>query len=160
MQPDASETNGAARVRFVFGDTVLSFEANPDVTLGEIARVLDGLSPSRYGHPVIIDVTLRRDGGLGLGWRAPAKAEAARRKVIALFVRELDAMAGCERLPPASIDMIADTPPLPRQSFHWRPAWSGSQQPATGLRPPVEKFPATRAAPSHRPDRHDPASVI
>ncbi len=129
MQPDASETNGAARVRFVFGDTVLSFEANPDVTLGEIARVLDGLSPSRYGHPVIIDVTLRRDGGLGLGWRAPATAEAARRKVIALFVRELDAMAGCERLPPASIDMIADTPPsLGSHSTGGRPGQGLSSQ--------------------------------
>jgi len=71
MQPDASESKGATRVRFVFDDTVLSFDANPDLTFGEIARVLDGLPPSRYGHPVIIDVTLRRGAGLGLAGRVP-----------------------------------------------------------------------------------------
>lgn len=80
MQPDASEPKGATRVRFVFGDTVLSFDANPDVTFGEIARVLDGLSLSRYGHPVIIDVTPRRGAGLGLTGRASvgSRPQAAR----------------------------------------------------------------------------------
>lgn len=71
MLPDASESKTATRLRFVFGEAVLSFDAKPDVTFGEIARVLDGLSPARYGHPVIIDVTLRRGAGLSRAGRVP-----------------------------------------------------------------------------------------
>jgi len=64
---------GESRLRFVFGDSVVSFHRTAGVTLGEIARTLDELPSHRYGPPVAIDLTLspRRKGSTGspkAGW--------------------------------------------------------------------------------------------
>jgi hypothetical protein len=47
-----------SRLRFVYQDSVKSFSVASDVTFGEIAQTLDGLSSERDGNPVAIDVTL------------------------------------------------------------------------------------------------------
>jgi hypothetical protein len=64
MQPVKVDHAGGSRLRFVFDDSVVSFNLAADVTFGEIARTLSDLSNRRYGNPVAIDVILgSRDGG-------------------------------------------------------------------------------------------------
>ena len=63
MQPIQADRLGHSHLRFMFGDTVLSFNLASDATFGEIARTLDELSIQRHGDPVAIDVTLERCNG-------------------------------------------------------------------------------------------------
>ena len=46
-------------LRFVFGDTVMSFVISAHATFGEVARALDDVSVLRHGHPLCIHVMLR-----------------------------------------------------------------------------------------------------
>ena len=62
MQPLQADRTGDSRLRFVFDDGVVSFGLAADVTFGDIARTLGGLSSRRYGSPVAIDVTLAARG--------------------------------------------------------------------------------------------------
>jgi hypothetical protein len=57
-----------SRLRFVFNHSVMSLNLASDATFGEVAHTLGELSNRRYGHPVAIDVRLkRRDGEFPLG---------------------------------------------------------------------------------------------
>lgn len=58
MQPIQVERERDSRLRFVFGDAVLSFSVAPEVTLGEIARRFGELSSQRRGAALAIDVTI------------------------------------------------------------------------------------------------------
>jgi hypothetical protein len=49
---------GDSRLRFVFGDTVVSSSLAANATFEDVARTLGELSNERYGNPVAIDVTL------------------------------------------------------------------------------------------------------
>lgn len=46
------------RLRFVFGDTVVSYRVAADTTFEDIARRLGALAHRRHGHPVAIDITI------------------------------------------------------------------------------------------------------
>jgi len=63
-----------SRLRIVFNDTVVLFNLDAPMTLGEIARTLDQLPNERYGNPVAIDITLGSRGG-----RIDASAVVSRR---------------------------------------------------------------------------------
>jgi len=56
-----SDRSGDHRLRFVFSDTVLSFDRAANLTLGDIAETLEDLPLQRYGHPVSIALTLGCD---------------------------------------------------------------------------------------------------
>lgn len=47
-----------SRVRFVFNETVRSFNASASTTFEEIAQMLDTLPSQRFGNPIAIDLTL------------------------------------------------------------------------------------------------------
>ena len=68
MQSIQVEHASDSRLRFVFNHSVMSFSLAADATFGEVAQTLGELSNRRYGHPVAIDVRLkRRDGQFPLG---------------------------------------------------------------------------------------------
>ena len=63
MQSIQADHARDSRLRFVFGDKVVSFGLAAEATFGEIAQTLGQLSNQRYGNPVAIDVTLKRCDG-------------------------------------------------------------------------------------------------
>ncbi len=63
MQTVQSTQSGNSRLRFVFDDTVMSFNLAAPPTLGEIARRYDNLSLRRHGNPRAINVAMSRCGG-------------------------------------------------------------------------------------------------
>ena len=62
MQANQIKRTRDGRPRVVFNDTVVSFRVAANVTLGDIARRLDGLSSRRCGNPVAINITLMSRG--------------------------------------------------------------------------------------------------
>ena len=48
----------SSHVRFVFNEKVVSLNVAAAVTFGDVARTFDELSSERYGHPVMVDLTL------------------------------------------------------------------------------------------------------
>lgn len=60
VQKAVSHQSADNRLRFVFSDKVVSFDAPADLTFGEIAGTLSHLPEWRLGGPLAIDVTVGR----------------------------------------------------------------------------------------------------
>jgi hypothetical protein len=56
MQIMNTDSTESSRLRFVFGDAVVSFSLATDTTLEDVARALGELAPRCRGNPVAIDV--------------------------------------------------------------------------------------------------------
>ena len=63
MQTVQSAQAGNSRLRFVFNDSVRSFNLGAGTTLGEIAQTYGDLSQGGHGNPLTVDVTVSRCGG-------------------------------------------------------------------------------------------------
>ena len=58
MHPIPAHDAGDSRLRFVFGDAVVSLNLAADATLEDIAWSLRGLKAAHHGNPLAIDVVL------------------------------------------------------------------------------------------------------
>jgi hypothetical protein len=65
MQPLQSDHAKDSSLRFVFDDTVVSFDLPVNATFEDIGRVLEKLARRHHRHPIAIDVTLDWRGRRG-----------------------------------------------------------------------------------------------